>query len=187
MDTALRLCRRRSGAGAHTRDGRRVVCRRPTNRAALVANMRQRQQKARAGDAGVTLVLEPINARDRPKWFLRSTGRSARHSSPTSARPAVKLLFDVYHVQILEGDLTRRLESCIDAVGHVQIAGVPLRHEPDEGELNIHAILATLDRLGYDGFVGCEYNPSERHALKGLDGPQRYGVVPALAPRVSLR
>ena len=123
----------------------------------------------------MTLVIEPINARDRPNWFLRSTGQALDILREVGA-PNVKLLFDIYHVQILEGDLTRRLEACIDTVGHVQIAGVPDRHEPDEGEVAIHAVLATLDRLGYAGFVGCEYNPRGT-TQAGLGWAARYGIA----------
>lgn len=145
----------------------------PDDRAALVGNLRVAARKAQ--DAGIVLVIEPINARDRPHWFLKSTVQALSVLDDVGS-PAVKLLFDVYHVQILEGDLIRRLESCIDRVGHVQIAGVPERHEPDEGEVDIHAILATLDRLGYAGFVGCEYNP--RGATQaGLGWARRYGIT----------
>lgn len=144
----------------------------PANRAALVGNLRHAAHAAQK--AGITLVIEPINARDRPNWFLKSTAQ-AQAIIDEVASPAVKLLFDVYHVQIIEGDLIRRLEACIDHVGHIQIAGVPERHEPDEGEVNIHAVLATLDRLGYDGFVGCEYNP-RGVTRDGLGWAARYGV-----------
>lgn len=142
------------------------------NRAALVNNLRAAARKAE--DAGIVLVIEPINARDRPHWFLKSTARALDLLDEVGS-PAAKLLFDVYHVQILEGDLIRRLESCIAHVGHVQIAGVPERHEPDEGEVNIHAVLATLDRLGYAGFVGCEYNP-RGVTDAGLGWAARYGI-----------
>ena len=152
------------GEGADTADSRET----------LIRNLRSACRKA--GDAGVVLVIEPINARDRPGWFLKSTAQALSILDEV-ALPAAKLLFDVYHVQILEGDLIRRLESCIGRIGHVQIAGVPERHEPDEGEVNIHAVLATLDRLGYTGYVGCEYNP--RGATRdGLGWAARYGVVP---------
>jgi hydroxypyruvate isomerase len=74
--------------------------------------------------------------------------------------PNAKLLFDVYHVQIMEGDLVRRIEKHRDVIGHVQIAGVPDRAEPDDdNEINVRAILRTLDRIGYRGLVGLEYKP----------------------------
>ncbi len=146
----------------------------PENHAALVANLRNAAPKAEK--AGVTLCLEPINARDRPHWFLKGSAQALKIVDEV-ASPAVKMLFDVYHLQILEGDIIRKLEACIDRVGHVQISGVPERHEPDEGEVAIHAILETLDRLGYTGHIGCEYNP-RGVTLDGLGWAARYGVVP---------
>ena len=144
------------------------------NRAAMVANLRAAAPKAER--AGITLCLEPINARDRPHWFLKGSPQTLEILDEV-ASPFVQLLFDVYHLQILEGDLVRKLEACIDRIGHVQISGVPERHEPDEGEVNIYAVLATLDRLGYAGHVGCEYNP--RGATRdGLGWAARYGVTP---------
>jgi hydroxypyruvate isomerase len=77
-------------------------------------------------------------------------------------RPNVKLLFDVYHVQIMEGDLIKRLERHRPYIGHVQIAAVPSRAEPDEGEVNLPAIFGALDAIGYQGFVGLEYKPRAR-------------------------
>ncbi len=146
----------------------------PENRAALVANLRE--AGAQAEDAGLFLTIEPINGRDRPHWFLRSTAQ-ALDILDEVASPAVRLQFDIYHVQIMEGDLTRRLEGCIDRIGHVQVAGVPERHEPDRSEVNIDWVFATLDRLGYAGFVGCEYNPRTT-TLDGLAWAKPYGVVP---------
>lgn len=146
----------------------------PQNHAVLVRNLRS--VAGRAQDAGITLCIEPINAWDRPAWHLKSTAQ-ARAVVDDVGSPAVKMLFDVYHVQIIEGDLIRRIESSIGSIGHVQIAGVPERHEPDEGEVNIHSVLAALDRLGYSGFVGCEYNP-RRTTSDGLGWAARYGILP---------
>lgn len=73
--------------------------------------------------------------------------------------PSVKIMFDVYHLSISEGDITRKLERYLPTIGHIQIAAVPTRAEPDEGEIDYHHILATIDRSGYRGWVGCEYLP----------------------------
>jgi hydroxypyruvate isomerase len=73
--------------------------------------------------------------------------------------PNLKVQFDLYHAQIMEGDLSVKLKQYVTDVGHVQIAGVPDRHEPDEGELNYPHLFALMDTLGYDGWVGCEYRP----------------------------
>ena len=145
----------------------------PQNHATAVANLRA--VASRAETAGVTLCLEPINARDRPDWFLKSSAQALAILDEVGSS-AVKLQFDTYHLQILEGDLIRRLEGCIGRVGHVQIGGVPERHEPDEGEVDIHAVLDALDRLGYDRYVGCEYNPRGA-TIDGLGWATRYGVV----------
>jgi hydroxypyruvate isomerase len=85
--------------------------------------------------------------------------------------------FDFYHVQITQGDLLKRFERYQPLIGHVQIAAVPSRHEPDEGEVNYPAIFAALDRLGYQGWVGCEYRPRGR-TEDGLAWARPYGVVP---------
>lgn len=118
------------------------------------------------GARGITLLIEPINTRDMPGYFLRDFGvatdilRELDHSH-------LKLQFDVYHRQILHGDIIMGLRALIGDIGHVQIAGVPDRHEPDTGEIAYPAIFAELDGLGYDGFVGCEYRP-RHHTLDGL-------------------
>jgi hydroxypyruvate isomerase len=146
----------------------------PDGDAAMIATLRA--AASRAHDAGVTLVIEPINGRDRPNWFLRST-QQALDIIEAVDHPAVRLLFDIYHVQIIEGDLTRRLEACIDRVGHVQVAGIPARQEPDDSEVDTAHVFATLDRLGYAGFVGCEYNPRAKTEA-GLAWAAPFGVIP---------
>ncbi|GJD50169.1 2-oxo-tetronate isomerase [Methylobacterium crusticola] len=107
---------------------------------------------------GLDLVLEPINARNMPGYFLDDFGYAAALIRAL-ARPNLKLQFDLYHCQILHGDVTMRLRELMPIVGHVQTASVPDRHEPGTGEMNDAFLFAELDRLGYDGFVGCEYNP----------------------------
>lgn len=111
------------------------------------------------------LVIEPINSRDMPGYFLNRSDQAVAIIETVGA-PNLKLQFDLYHAQIMEGDLTRRLERLIPYIGHIQIAGVPDRHEPDSGELNLTHLFETLDRLEYAGWVGCEYRP----AGKTLDG-----------------
>ena len=91
--------------------------------------------------------------------------------------PNLRIQFDFYHAQIVGGDLIRRFEAHLPLIGHVQVAGVPLRREPDEGEVNYPEIFAALDRLGYPGFVGCEYRPRGR-TEDGLGWARPYGVVP---------
>ena len=113
----------------------------------------------RAGDQ--VILIEPINNRDMPSYFLNRSDQAIGIIEAIGA-PNLQLQLDVYHTQIMEGDLTRRLERLIGYIGHVQIAGVPERHEPDTGELNLRHILDVLDRLGYNGWIGCEYAPAGR-------------------------
>ena len=112
----------------------------------------------RVGREGLDLVLEPINARNMPGYFLNDFDYAA-DLIRALALPNLKLQFDLYHCQILHGDVTMRLRALMPMVGHVQTASVPERHEPGSGEMNDAFLFAELDRLGYDGFVGCEYNP----------------------------
>jgi 2-dehydrotetronate isomerase len=138
-------------------------------RATYVANLRKASQKA---SRGVTLVLEPLNRRDMPRYFVSRSDDVATLLQEID-RPNVKLLFDVYHVQIMEGDLIKRLEKHRPYIGHVQIAAVPSRAEPDEGEVNLPAIFSALDAIGYQGFVGLEYKPRGR-TEDGLKWMARY-------------
>ena len=107
---------------------------------------------------GIQLLIEPINQRDIPGYFLRSTQQAAQIIGELG-RPCLKLMFDCYHVQIIEGDLSRRLEKLLPMIGHVQIAAVPDRSEPDRGEVNYRHIVRLLDDLGYRGAIGAEYRP----------------------------
>ncbi|WP_316190661.1 2-oxo-tetronate isomerase [Bradyrhizobium sp. SZCCHNS2096] len=107
---------------------------------------------------GLDVVIEPINARNVPGYFLNDF-TFARDLIRELKIPNLKLQFDIYHCQIIHGDVTMRLREMIDIIGHIQIASIPSRHEPDGEELNYPFLFAELDRLGYAGFVGCEYNP----------------------------
>jgi len=112
---------------------------------------------------GLDVVIEPINPRNVPGYFLNDFD-FARDLIDDLKIPNLKLQFDIYHCQIIHGDVTMRLREMMPMIGHVQIASIPSRHEPDGEELNYPFIFAELDRLGYGGFVGCEYNPRSRTA-----------------------
>ena len=118
------------------------------------------------GAEGLELMLEPINPRDMPGFFLNDFGQAARLIG-ASGRANVKLQYDVYHRQIIHGDVVMGLRRMLPILGHVQIASVPSRHEPDIEEMNYPFIFDELDRLGYAGFVGCEYRP-KAGTLAGL-------------------
>lgn len=113
----------------------------------------------RAADAGVSILIEPINRRDMPGYFLGSVAQALPLLDEID-RDNVALQLDLYHAQITDGDITRLVQKTISRVAHVQIASVPERHEPDGGELYYPYVLAALDDAGYDGWVGCEYHPA---------------------------
>ena len=113
--------------------------------------------QAAAAD-GVTVVIEPINTRDIPGFFLNRQDEAHAICAEVGA-PNLRVQMDLYHCQIVEGDVAMKIRKHIAGVGHVQIAGVPERHEPDVGELHYPYLLSLLDELGYDGWVGCEYRP----------------------------
>ena len=108
----------------------------------------------------ITFVIEPINARDIPRFFLNRQDDAHGVVADVGA-PNLKVQMDLYHCQIVEGDLAKKIEAYVPTgrVGHIQIAGVPERHEPDFGELNYPYMFELIDRLSYDGFIGCEYRP----------------------------
>jgi 2-dehydrotetronate isomerase len=107
---------------------------------------------------GLDVVIEPINSRNVPGYFLNDFP-FAQSVIRELKIPNLKLQFDIYHCQIIHGDVTMRLREAMPMIGHIQIASIPSRNEPDGEELNYPFLFAELDRLGYAGFVGCEYNP----------------------------
>ena len=115
---------------------------------------------------GITVMLEPINCRDFPGYFLNYQQQAIDLMAAIGAAN-VRLQMDFYHLQIMEGDLIRHLERHFGQVGHVQIAGVPERFEPDVGEIHHPALFDRLDSLGYRGWVGCEYRPARGSARGG--------------------
>lgn len=128
-------------------------------REVFVANLAHAAREL--ASTGVTVVIEPINRRDLPNYFL-ATQAEAHAIREEVGAPNLKVQMDLYHVQVTEGDLSTKLRHYLPHIGHIQIAGVPDRHEPDRGELNLHYLLRLLDTLGYPGWVGCEYVPSGR-------------------------
>ncbi len=130
---------------------------RARQRAAYVRNLAWAAEAARA--LGVTVLVEPINPRDIPGYFLNRQDEAHAVVAEVGA-PNLAVQMDLYHCQVVEGDLAVKLRRYLGGVGHVQIAGVPGRHEPDVGEVNYGYLLALLDELGYAGWVGCEYRPA---------------------------
>lgn len=106
----------------------------------------------------ITILVEPLNHYDAPGYHL-STLDAALLTIKAVGAPNIKVMFDCYHLQIMQGDLTRRLNQNLSSIGHIQIAAVPDRSEPDHGELHYPNLLAALDEMGWDGFIGAEYKP----------------------------
>ena len=129
---------------------------RARQRSTFVRNLRFAAREA--AEQGVMLTIEPINTRDIPGYFL-NTQAEAHAIREEAGAPNIKVQMDLYHAQIVEGDLATKLRQWLPHIGHIQIAGVPGRNEPDDGEINYRYLLALLDELGYAGWVGCEYHP----------------------------
>jgi len=111
-----------------------------------------------AASSGITVLIEPINTRDIPGYFLNYQDE-AQCICEELAEPNLKVQMDLYHCQIMEGDLATKIRRGLHHVAHFQIAGVPHRQEPDTGEINYGYLLSLIDELGYDDWVGCEYHP----------------------------
>ena len=130
----------------------------PTTLASLYAvNLAWACEQAKA--AGVLVVIEPINHRDMPGYVLNTTSQAASFVEAIG-RDRLAVLFDIYHCQVTEGDLTTRLAKLMPVIGHIQVADVPGRNEPGTGEVNWDYVFSRIDALGYDGWVGCEYRPA---------------------------
>ncbi len=124
--------------------------------ATLIDNLSYATSKA--SDMGMTILIEPLNHFDAPGYFLQ-TSEQAKTIIEEAAADNLKLMFDCYHIQIMEGDISRRLRDLQDIIGHIQIASVPNRFEPDEGELNYRHVFEVLKDMGYDVPIGAEYRP----------------------------
>jgi len=144
---------------------------RQAHRATYLANLRE--AAARCAVHGIDVLIEPINPRDIPGFFLNHQAEAHAIVGEVGA-PNLKVQMDLYHCQIVEGDLATRIRRHLAGVGHLQIAGVPQRHEPDLGEVHYPYLFALLDELGYDGWIGCEYRP-RAGTRAGLDWFSRLG------------
>jgi len=130
----------------------------------------------RAASVGVDVLIEPINTRDIAGYFLNRQDEAHAVVSEVNAAN-LKVQMDLYHCQIVEGDVAMKLRAYLPGgkVGHLQIAGVPDRHEPDAGELNYPYLFGVIDSLGYDGWIGCEYKP-KGDTVAGLAWRAAHGV-----------
>ena len=126
-------------------------------RAALIANLQYAAEKLAA--KSITLLLEAINTRDMP-GFIVSTQKDSHAICESVGAPNLKMQMDLYHMQVMEGDLATSLKRYASMCGHIQIAGCPERHEPDTGEVRYEYLYRLLDEIGYQGWLGCEYRPA---------------------------
>ncbi len=135
-----------------------------------------------AARAGCEILIEPINLRDMPRYFLNRQDH-AHELLDAAGADNLKVQMDLYHCQIVEGDLATKLRHYLPTgrVAHIQIAGVPGRQEPDRGELNYPFLFETIDALGYAGWVGCEYRPAAGTS-QGLGWRDRALAAPTAAP-----
>ncbi|MBU3055702.1 2-oxo-tetronate isomerase [Pseudomonas indica] len=129
---------------------------RPRMRETYLENLRYAAR--RLAEHGLTLLIEPINTRSIPGYFINRQAE-AHAILAELGEPNLRVQLDFFHAQIMEGDLTATFKRFQAGVGHIQIAGVPDRHEPDTGEVNYPYLFRLLDEAGYDGWIGCEYNP----------------------------
>ncbi len=166
MEDALRVAER---LGAHlinplaglVPDGVAV----DTAKSVAIENLRRIAPQAES--AGVTLCIEGLNTIDNPTYLIDRSSVGFEIVD-TVASPSVKFLYDAYHMQIMEGNLTATVTGNLDKIGHIQISDVPGRHEPGTGEINYPNLLSAIDAAGYSGYVSLEYRPANG-TLEGLD------------------
>jgi hydroxypyruvate isomerase len=145
-------------------------------RATLIDNLRF--AAAALAEAGLILLLEPVNTRDIPGFFVNRTAQGLAIIETVGA-PNLLLQYDIYHSQVMEGDLARTIEANFTRIGHLQLADNPGRHEPGTGEINYEYLFRRIDDLGYRGWIGCEYKPAGT-TQAGLGWMKRYTAELAL-------
>jgi hydroxypyruvate isomerase len=156
VDQSIEYCRVSGATAIHVMAGNVAASDRERARAVFAANLRVAAAKAAAQQ--LTLLLEPLNPNDNPGYFY-STVPEAVSLIEELQLPNLKLQFDVYHVARAEGDVLAKLDRYRSHIGNIQIASVPARAEPDEGEIAYPVIFAAVEKLKYAGWVGCEYRP----------------------------
>jgi hydroxypyruvate isomerase len=139
-------------------------------RATFVANLRFAAEKTKA--AGIRLVTEPVNNRDVPGFYLNRSQQALEIMDEVGS-DNLWLQYDIYHMQIMEGNLARTIEANLARINHMQLADNPGRHEPGSGEINYPFLFGWIDRIGYPGWIGCEYNP-QAGTVPGLGWAKPY-------------
>ena len=141
-----------------------------TLRDTYIANLKY--AAAETAKAGLRLLIEPINPRDIPGYYLNTSKQGIEIMDAVGA-PNLFLQYDIYHMQIVEGDLAPTMERLLPRIGHMQLADTPGRHEPGTGEINYPFLFGHLDRIGYQGWIGCEYRPAGE-TVAGLGWAKAY-------------
>lgn len=158
FEMSLAWCVEAGGSAIHVLPGILKASELAIGAETLVKNLKWAANLACKHD--VTILLEAINQRDKPGYFY-STQAESNAIREKCERQNIKLMFDVYHVGVAEGDILTKLEYYLPHIGHIQIAAVPSRAEPDEGEVAYSAVFKRIEALGYQGWIGCEYKPRE--------------------------
>ena len=138
--------------------------------AAYVANLKHAAR--RLGGQGMRLLIEPLSEKTVANCFLRSSAQAAQVLDEVAANNAL-LQYDLFHMQLIEGNLAATVQRLLSRIGHIQLADAPDRHEPGTGEINFDFMLRHIDRVGYSGWIGCEYNPLG-DTVEGLKWAQPY-------------
>jgi hydroxypyruvate isomerase len=159
-------CRQLNCLAGHVPDG----VAHETARATLISNLRH--AAAELERAGIRLLIEPINTRDVPGFYLNRTRQAIRLIEDVGS-DNLFVQYDAYHMQIMEGDLARTIEENLSKIAHIQVSDNPGRHEPGTGEINYPFLFDFLDRIGYPGYVGAEYKPAAG-TLAGLGWVKRW-------------
>jgi hydroxypyruvate isomerase len=139
-------------------------------RATFVANLRFAAEKTKA--AGIRLLTEPVNNRDIPGFYLNRSQQALEIMDEVGS-DNLWLQYDIYHMQVMEGHLAKTIEANLARISHMQLADNPGRHEPGTGEINYSFLFDWIDRIGYQGWIGCEYNPKSG-TVAGLAWAKRY-------------
>jgi hydroxypyruvate isomerase len=156
IDQSIAYCLTTGAKSIHVMAGVVALSERARGRETFLRNLQSAAQKA--STHGLTLLLEALNPRDKAGYFYSTVGEAAGLIAELGI-PNIRLMFDTYHVGVAEGDILKKLERHFPIIGHVQIAAVPSRAEPDEGEIAYGAIFKELEALFYGGWIGCEYRP----------------------------
>ncbi len=162
IDDAINYARAIGAGAVHVMAGKVAQGEEKAAHETYLGNLAYACDKATDSDKGgdLTILIEPINAYDASGYFLQYVG-FAKEIVTAVGEPNLKIMFDCYHTQLMQGSLYRWIEHLLPLIGHIQIAAVPTRAEPDEGEIAYDRLIPMIESLGYDGHIGAEYKPRD--------------------------